>query len=148
MPHKINPILFENAEGNLIMANGIFDIFNRKLSISRWQRDLTDSTIVRNFGTPYGHCIIAYKNLISGIKKIAPNREVIETELKKNVLVSSEIIQTILRSYGVEDAYETIKKLTQKHDKISYQEIIEFVEKQDWVEECKEKIYDYLKRFQ
>lgn len=148
MPHKINPILFENAEGNLIMANGIFDIFNRKLPISRWQRDLTDSTIVRNFGTPYGHCIIAYKNLISGIKKIAPNREVIDAELKKNVLVSSEIIQTILRSYGVKDAYETIKKLTQKHDKISYQEIIEFVEKQDWVEDCKDKIYDYLKRFQ
>ena len=67
------------------MANGIFDIFNRKLPVSRWQRDLTDSTIVRNFGTPYGHCIIAYKNLISGIKNCTSNREVIEAELKKRI---------------------------------------------------------------
>ena len=111
MPHKINPINFENAEGNFLLANCLFEFFSRKLPISRLQRDLTDSTISRNIGVAFSHMCIALDNLLKGLDKILINKEIIQHELEKNNVVVTEGIQTILRKEGNTNAYETIKKL-------------------------------------
>ena len=147
MPHKINPILFENAEGNLIMANGIFETLSRKLPISRWQRDLTDSTIIRNFGVPFAHSIISYKNLITGLNRIKLNTEKISKDVKKNTLVSSEILQTFLRKYNIPDAYELIKEITQSHDKINIEDLKIIIESFDWCNKIKLDMVNYLENF-
>ncbi|MEK7140510.1 MAG: adenylosuccinate lyase [Patescibacteria group bacterium] len=112
MPHKINPLKFENSEGNLGMANALFEFFARKLPISRLQRDLSDSTVSRNFGTALSHCLIAYEYLLKGLGRIEVNEEKILTVLKSHPEVIAEAIQTILRREGTEFPYEKLKALT------------------------------------
>ena len=112
MPHKINPIKFENSEGNLGMANSMFEFFARKLPISRLQRDLSDSTVQRNFGVAFAHSLIAYEYLLKGLSKISINKEKIHSVLENHTEVIAEAIQTILRREGVEFPYEKLKALT------------------------------------
>ena len=112
MPHKVNPIDFENAEGNLGIANALFNHFATKLPISRWQRDLSDSTVLRNLGVALAHSVIAYDSCLKGISKLEVNRPVIEADLNQNWEILAEPIQTVMRRYGVEQAYEKLKQLT------------------------------------
>ncbi|KLV10767.1 MULTISPECIES: adenylosuccinate lyase [Photobacterium] len=112
MPHKVNPIDFENSEGNLGLANAIFSHLAQKLPVSRWQRDLTDSTVLRNLGVGCGYAIIAYTSTLKGISKLEVNRSALEAELDKNWEVLAEPIQTVMRRYGIEKPYEKLKELT------------------------------------
>ncbi|WP_413111284.1 adenylosuccinate lyase [Thaumasiovibrio sp. DFM-14] len=112
MPHKVNPIDFENSEGNLGLANAIFGHMAQKLPISRWQRDLTDSTVLRNLGVGCGYAIIAYTSTLKGISKLEVNREALLAELDQNWEVLAEPIQTVMRRYGIEKPYEKLKELT------------------------------------
>lgn len=111
MPQKVNPIDFENAEGNLGLANALFEFYERKLPISRLQRDLSDSTVKRTFGVALGHSLFAYQKILSGLDKISPNKEKMEQELESRWEVITEGIQTILRAEGVPNAYEDLKNL-------------------------------------
>ena len=117
MPHKVNPIDFENSEGNLGMANALFEHLAAKLPISRLQRDLTDSTVLRNIGVPFGHNLIALKSLQQGLDKLVLNPEKIEADLEDNWAVVAEAIQTILRRENYPNPYETLKDLTRTHQK-------------------------------
>ncbi|OCH06645.1 adenylosuccinate lyase [Aliivibrio fischeri] len=112
MPHKVNPIDFENSEGNLGLANAIFSHLAQKLPVSRWQRDLTDSTVLRNLGVGCGYAIIAYTSTLKGISKLEVNRAALEAELDKNWEVLAEPVQTVMRRYGIEKPYEKLKELT------------------------------------
>jgi adenylosuccinate lyase len=112
MPHKVNPIDFENSEGNLGIANALFNHLAQKLPISRWQRDLTDSTVLRNLGVGLGHTIIAYQSTLKGISKLQVNEENLANELDKNWEVLAEPVQTVMRRYGIEKPYEKLKELT------------------------------------
>ena len=112
MPHKVNPIDFENAEGNLLMANSVFEFLSRKLPISRLQRDLTDSTVLRNIGVALGHTLVGFKSIIKGLVKLEINQQTISRDLNANWIVVAEGIQIVLRSKGIDDAYERIKELT------------------------------------
>ncbi len=112
MPHKVNPIDFENSEGNLGIANALFNHLAQKLPISRWQRDLTDSTVLRNLGVGFGHAIIAYQSTLKGISKLQVNEESLANELNKNWEVLAEPVQTVMRRYGIEKPYEKLKELT------------------------------------
>lgn len=112
MPHKVNPIDFENAEGNLGIANAIFNHLSLKLPISRWQRDLTDSTVLRNLGVGFAHSLIAYQSLLKGLNKLEINVDVIEADLNASWEVLAEPIQTVMRRYGIENPYEKLKELT------------------------------------
>ena len=112
MPHKVNPIDFENAEGNLGIANALLDHMSCKLPISRWQRDLSDSTVRRTFGTALGHSLLAWTNLQRGMTRIAPDEERLKAELNAHWEVVSEGAQTILRAAGKSDAYESLKEQT------------------------------------
>ncbi|KIP75918.1 adenylosuccinate lyase [Vibrio harveyi] len=112
MPHKVNPIDFENSEGNLGLANAVFGHLAQKLPISRWQRDLTDSTVLRNLGVGVGYAIIAYTSTLKGISKLEVNREALLAELDKNWEVLAEPVQTVMRRYGIETPYEKLKELT------------------------------------
>ena len=127
MPHKVNPIDFENAEGNLGIANAVLTHLAQKLPISRWQRDLTDSTVLRNLGTGIGHVLIALDSLKRGIGKLEVNTEAIAADLENNWEVLAEPIQTVMRRYGVEQPYEKLKALTRGR-KIDAQAVREFVE--------------------
>ncbi len=127
MPHKVNPIDFENAEGNLGIANAVLRHLAQKLPISRWQRDLTDSTVLRNLGTGIGHVLIALDSLKRGIGKLEVNTDVIAADLEHNWEVLAEPIQTVMRRYGVEQPYEKLKALTRGR-KIDAQAVREFVE--------------------
>ena len=129
MPHKVNPIDFENAEGNMGIANAFYDHLSNKLPISRLQRDLTDSTVLRNIGVPLSHTLIALKSLNKGMGKLILNNEAIHADLDKNWAVVAEAIQTILRREKVEGAYELLKDLTRTHNGINEQSISAFVEK-------------------
>lgn len=128
MPHKVNPIDFENAEGNLGVANALFEHFAAKLPISRLQRDLTDSTVLRNVGLPLGHNLIAYASIIKGLNKLLLNKEAIEADLDKNWAVVAEAIQTILRREGYEKPYEALKALTRTNSKVTQQSLAEFID--------------------
>ena len=128
MPHKVNPIQFENAEGNLLMANSILTFLSQKLPVSRLQRDLTDSTVLRNVGVAFGHITIAFKNIMKGLNKIDINIEKINEDLDKNIVVVSEAIQTILRKYNYPNAYEMLKKLTRNNTKLTKYNINEFID--------------------
>lgn len=110
MPQKINPIEFENAEGNLTLANGLFETFTRKFPISRLQRDLSDSTVMRNLGVAWGHCLVAYHSLDRGLKTLAPNSAQIQSDLNANYAILGEALQTVMRKKGQADAYELIAK--------------------------------------
>ncbi|OLQ75207.1 adenylosuccinate lyase [Photobacterium proteolyticum] len=112
MPHKVNPIDFENSEGNLGLANAIFTHLAQKLPVSRWQRDLTDSTVLRNLGVGCGYAIIAYTSTLKGISKLEVNQAALEAELDKNWEVLAEPVQTVMRRYGIEKPYEKLKELT------------------------------------
>lgn len=128
MPHKVNPIDFENAEGNLGIANAIYDHMASKLPISRLQRDLTDSTVLRNLGVPISHNIISIRSLIKGINKLEINENAIHEDLEKNWAVVAEAIQTILRREGYPKPYEALKELTRKNSKITKESIWQFID--------------------
>ena len=127
MPHKVNPIDFENSEGNLGIANAILEHLSAKLPVSRLQRDLTDSTVLRNVGVPFAHGLIAITSTIKGLNKLLLNQEVIDNDLKNNWAVVAEAIQTILRREGVENPYELLKDLTRKNEKISQKSLSLFI---------------------
>ncbi|MEA3477446.1 MAG: adenylosuccinate lyase, partial [Bacteroidota bacterium] len=129
MPHKVNPIDFENAEGNLGVANAVFEHLSAKLPISRLQRDLTDSTVTRNIGVPMAHTIISIKSLIKGIDKLLLNQDKIEADLEDNWAVVAEAIQTILRKEGYPNPYEQLKELTRSNKKIDREAIFNFIDK-------------------
>ena len=128
MPHKVNPIDFENAEGNFDMANAIFGFLSNKLPISRLQRDLTDSTVLRNIGQPFAHTLIALASLNKGINKLLINEVTIAADLEKNWVVVSEAIQTILRREGYPNPYETLKELTRTNSAINAESIAIFID--------------------
>jgi adenylosuccinate lyase len=128
MPHKVNPIDFENAEGNLGIANAIFTHMAAKLPISRLQRDLTDSTVLRNIGVPLAHSIIAYKSLLKGLNKLLLNQQKINSDLEDNWSVVAEAIQTILRREAYPDAYEVLLNLTRTNEKITREKISAFID--------------------
>ena len=140
MPHKVNPIDFENAEGNLGMANTIFSFLSKKLPVSRLQRDLTDSTVLRNIGVPFAHTIIALSSLKKGINKLLINEDNIAADLEKNWAVVAEAIQTILRREGYSNAYESLKELTRTNSVINAQIITRFIDKLDVNEEIKHEL--------
>ncbi|MDB9769077.1 lyase family protein, partial [bacterium] len=128
MPHKVNPIDFENSEGNLGLANALFEHLSLKLPISRLQRDLTDSTVLRNVGVPFSHSSIAIKSTIKGINKLIVNKIKIEDDLNNNWAVIAEAIQTILRREGYPNPYETLKELTRKNTSINRDTIHQFID--------------------
>ena len=127
MPHKVNPIDFENSEGNLGIANAILEHLSAKLPVSRLQRDLTDSTVLRNVGVPFAHGLIAITSTIKGLNKLLLNQEAIDNDLNNNWAVVAEAIQTILRREGVENPYELLKDLTRKNEKISQKSLSLFI---------------------
>lgn len=136
MPHKVNPIDFENAEGNLGIANALMEHLANKLPISRWQRDLTDSTVLRNLGVGFGHSMIAYESLLKGLGKLEINTQRLAQDLDNTWEVLAEPIQTIMRRYRVEEPYEKLKALT-RGQAIDQQVLAEFVETLDIPEEAK-----------
>lgn len=128
MPHKVNPIDFENAEGNLGMANAILAHLAEKLPVSRLQRDLTDSTVMRNIGVPFGHGMIAFKSVLKGLDKLLLNKAKLEADLEANWMVVSEAIQNILRREGYPQPYEALKALTRGKAVVSQQDIHQFID--------------------
>ncbi|MDQ6763122.1 MAG: adenylosuccinate lyase [Bacteroidota bacterium] len=128
MPHKVNPIDFENAEGNFGMANAIFEHLSAKLPISRLQRDLTDSTVLRNIGVPVAHTILAIKSLEKGLKKLILNEQKLKADLEDNWAVVAEAIQTILRRENYPKPYEALKELTRNHEKITRKSMETFID--------------------
>lgn len=128
MPHKVNPIDFENAEGNLMYANAIFDFLAQKLPVSRLQRDLTDSTVLRNFGVPLAHTLIASQSILKGLSKIFVNPDQISSDLENNWAVVAEAIQSYLRSIHYPNPYETLKQLTRSNQSINKQTIHQFID--------------------
>ena len=140
MPHKVNPIDFENAEGNLGIANAICEHLARKLPISRLQRDLTDSTVLRNLGVPMGHIFIALASLDKGMSKLLLNREKIDADLENNWMVVAEAIQTILRRENYPNPYEALKALTRTNAKVTHQTFIDFIAGLDVSEDVKAEL--------
>lgn len=141
MPHKVNPIDFENAEGNLGIANAVFTFLGQKLPISRLQRDLTDSTVLRNIGDPFGHTIIAIKSLLKGFDKLILHKESIDKDLEDNWAVCAEAIQTIMRREEIPNAYEKLKELTRVNRKITKEDIHNFIASLDVSDAIKEEMY-------
>ncbi|MGY0426961.1 MAG: adenylosuccinate lyase, partial [Polaribacter sp.] len=140
MPHKVNPIDFENSEGNLGMANAIFTHLSAKLPISRLQRDLTDSTVLRNVGVPFGHTIIGFTSTLKGLNKLLLNKEKFEQDLENNWAVVAEAIQTILRREAYPNAYEVLKGLTRTNAKINQNSIANFINTLEVSSEIKEEL--------
>lgn len=140
MPHKVNPIDFENAEGNLGMANALFHFLSSKLPISRLQRDLTDSTVLRNIGVPFAHTLIAYESLLKGISKLQLNKQALAADLENNWLVVAEGMQTILRREGVPNSYEILKDFTRTTDKVGAQELKTFIAQLSIEDHIKEEL--------
>jgi len=136
MPHKVNPIDFENSEGNLGLANAIFSFLAEKLPVSRWQRDLTDSTVLRNIGVGIAHTSIAIQASLKGISKLEINSDAIEADLNANWEVLAEPIQTVMRRYGIEKPYEKLKELTRGH-RITPEQLRVFIENLDIPAEAK-----------
>ena len=140
MPHKVNPIDFENSEGNISYANAIFEFLSSKLPVSRLQRDLTDSTVLRNVGVPISHTIIGIKSTIKGLNKLVVNKQKISEDLEKNWIVISEAIQTILRREGIDKPYELLKDLTRNNAKIDEKIFIDFISQLDISENVKKEL--------
>lgn len=140
MPHKINPIHFENAEGNLKLSNALLSFLAEKLPVSRFQRDLTDSTVLRNIGTAMGHGYLALQNLMKGMQRVQPNPQKMESELENSPEVLAEAIQSVLRKHGVPDAYEQLKALTRTNSHISLDFIHNFIQQLPIPQEDKEKL--------
>lgn len=140
MPHKVNPIDFENSEGNLGIANAIFEHLSAKLPISRLQRDLTDSTVLRNVGVPFGHTIIGFTSTLKGLKKLLLNKEKFEQDLENNWAVVAEAIQTILRREAYPNPYEALKGLTRTNEKINQKTMADFIDTLDISAEIKKEL--------
>jgi len=140
MPHKVNPIDFENAEGNLGIANAVLEHLSAKLPISRLQRDLTDSTVLRNIGVPLAHGLIAFHSLLKGLKKLELNEQAINNDLEENWAVVAEGIQTVLRREGYPAPYEALKALTRKNERITDRTISEFIDTLDISEDVKNEL--------
>ena len=136
MPHKVNPIDFENSEGNLGLANALFGHLASKLPVSRWQRDLTDSTVLRNLGVGVGYAIIAYQATLKGISKLQVNEQSLLNELDNNWELLAEPIQTVMRRYGIEKPYEKLKELT-RGKKVNQQIMAEFIDGLELPDEAK-----------
>jgi adenylosuccinate lyase len=136
MPHKVNPIDFENAEGNLGIANAVFDHLAMKLPVSRWQRDLTDSTVLRNLGVGFAHSVLALSSALKGIGKLEAAPEVMAKDLDENWELLAEPIQTVMRRYGIENPYEKLKDLT-RGQRVNKQIMQEFIDNLDMPEEAK-----------
>ncbi|GAA0890688.1 adenylosuccinate lyase [Fulvivirga kasyanovii] len=140
MPHKVNPIDFENAEGNLGLANAVFEHLSAKLPISRLQRDLTDSTVLRNISVPLAHTLIALKSLEKGLGKLELNKDAIHADLAENWAVVAEAIQTILRREGYPKPYEALKELTRKNEKVTEESIKSFIDTLNVSDSVKEEL--------
>ena len=140
MPHKVNPIDYENSEGNLGMANAVLTFLAQKLPVSRLQRDLTDSTVLRNVGVPMGHSLIAFHSTLKGLRKLILNEERIQADLENTWAVVAEAIQTILRREGYPHPYEALKALTRTNQKITEQSIHEFIQQLEVSEPVKEEL--------
>ncbi|CAL2086698.1 adenylosuccinate lyase [Tenacibaculum sp. 190524A05c] len=140
MPHKVNPIDFENSEGNLGIANAIFEHLASKLPVSRLQRDLTDSTVLRNVGVPFGHTIISFKATLKGLNKLLLNEEKFKEDLENNWAVAAEAIQTILRREAYPNPYEALKGLTRTNEKITQKSIADFIDTLEVSDEIKNEL--------
>ncbi|KSA14041.1 adenylosuccinate lyase [Maribacter dokdonensis] len=140
MPHKVNPIDFENSEGNLGIANALFEHLSAKLPVSRLQRDLTDSTVLRNVGVPFAHTIIAFQSTLKGLNKLLLNKEKFEQDLENNWAVVAEAIQTILRRESYPNPYEALKGLTRTNEKINKSSIANFIDTLEVSDEIKEEL--------
>ena len=140
MPHKVNPIDFENAEGNLGIANALLNFFSTKLPISRLQRDLTDSTVLRNIGVPFGHILVALKSMLKGIKKLNVNPSKIDADLNDNWSIVAEAIQTILRREKFPNPYEALKQLTRTNGLINKEVIHHFIENLELEDKIKQEL--------
>ena len=140
MPHKVNPIDFENSEGNIGIANAIFEHLSAKLPVSRLQRDLTDSTVLRNVGVPFGHTLIAFKSTLKGLNKLLLNESKLQQDLEQNWAVVAEAIQTILRREAYPNPYEALKGLTRTNTAITADSIAEFIETLDVSEDIKKEL--------
>lgn len=140
MPHKVNPIDFENSEGNLGIANAVFEHLSAKLPISRMQRDLTDSTVLRNVGVPLAHSLIAYRSLLKGLDKLILNRQAFERDLENNWAVVAEALQTVLRREGYPKPYEALKELTRTNATITRESIASFIDTLKVSEEIKKEL--------
>ena len=140
MPHKVNPIDYENSEGNLGIANAVYSHLSTKLPVSRLQRDLTDSTVLRNIGVPMAHSIIAFKSTMKGLDKLLINREAIRADLAPRWNVLAEAIQTILRREGYEKPYETLKELTRRNEAVTRESIAGFIETLNVSREVKDEL--------
>jgi len=140
MPHKVNPIDFENSEGNIGIANAVFEHLSSKLPVSRLQRDLSDSTVLRNIGVPLGHTLIALESCINGLNKLVINEVKIAEDLENNWAVVAEAIQTILRREGFEKPYEALKELTRKNEKISKESVRAFIDSLPLEEKLKNEL--------
>ena len=139
MPHKVNPIDFENSEGNIGIANALFSHLAAKLPVSRWQRDLTDSTVLRNLGVGLAHSLIAYQSTLKGITKLEVNELSLHTELEQNWEVLAEPIQTVMRRYAIENPYEKLKELT-RGKRINAQDIEQFIDGLELADEIKAEL--------
>ena len=137
--HKVNPIDFENSEGNLGIANAIFAHLAQKLPVSRWQRDLTDSTVLRNLGVGMGYALIAYQATLKGISKLEVNQEKLLAELDQNWELLAEPIQTVMRKYGIEKPYEKLKELT-RGKRVNKEIMADFIDNLDLPEAVKEEL--------
>jgi len=128
MPHKVNPIDFENSEGNLGLSNALLTHLSHKLPTSRWQRDLTDSTVLRNLGVALGYSLLAYDSCLKGLRKLEIDYQSIEKDLNENWEVLAEPIQTVMRRYGIQNAYEQLKAMTRGKYGMTQQNLAEFID--------------------
>jgi adenylosuccinate lyase len=140
MPHKVNPIDFENAEGNLGVSNAILEHLSSKLPISRLQRDLTDSTVLRNLGVPFAHSLIAFASILRGLDKLLLNKDAIDRDLDNNWAVVAEAIQTVLRRENYPNPYEALKSLTRTNEKMSQHTFSAFIDGLDVSEDIKAEL--------
>ena len=140
MPHKVNPIDFENSEGNIGIANALFEHLSAKLPLSRLQRDLTDSTVLRNVGVPFGHTLIAFASTLKGLNKLLINKEAFEEDLENNWAVVAEAIQTILRREAYPNPYEALKGLTRTNEKITQKSMADFIDSLEVSNEIKTEL--------
>jgi adenylosuccinate lyase len=139
MPHKVNPIDFENSEGNLGVANALLRHLAEKLPVSRWQRDLTDSTVLRNVGVAFGHSLLGYASASRGLERLEADRARLAEDLEANGEVLAEAVQTVMRRYGVEDAYEQLKALT-RGERITAEGLRDFIRSAAIPEEAKTRL--------
>ena len=140
MPHKVNPIDFENSEGNLGLSNAVFGFLARKLPVSRMQRDLTDSTVLRNIGVPLGHMMISIASTLKGLRKLLLHKESIDADLNEQWAVVAEAIQTILRREAYPHPYEALKALTRTNEAITEKSIHDFIANLEVSDEVKEEL--------